>query len=736
MRFKKFVVHNYKQHADREQTLEGNLIGIIGPNGSGKSNLLGALQYALSGEQPGFKKDDLLRWGAVEGYVEVEFEHNNKLGRIRRDLHGNGATISYEGAETVRGISKVNGMLDEIMGIDRDLIKQAVFVRQAEIDAILFTDPKLRELSFQRLCGLGEAAKIHKRLGELIVQMGMPANYDTGIAEGEVRLSQLKDRVQDLTAQSYMLAEKRSTINADQVKAEATRLSALKQLLEQMPSVAHHLHECELNDMNLNAQLVQTKAKLPQGVDMAEIDKNIAQCYDLIKMIDAYEMTANNLRQAEIKFNALGNMPEFGSCPYTEEQVTELKRKNEEISRAYYEVTGNLKFYEDLARALSGKLAEGMECPVCGNLLKDAHRLESNIATHRAKISQLSVDTAQRQYQQAEQGRRNHLQAVERAKSEYGVKAEMLSNDMAKWGKQLTQLPPVPYTKDEVQKRILEFAAVRDTFVSVTNGITRLTANLETNNWDWTRCKDQHAKLKADVRALRGVDGDVLDVQGELSVIALNHAQCSKVLAECVELDKAMAQLRGMLGECEAGMDTVTTSLQTLRAKRDEQAVIQGRIKILTDVREWFHYNNGPHTMAASVLADMNNDVNTFLGHFGADYTVMNSDEGVGFRYSKHDHTGMPPGQWPDAYHLSGGQRIQLAVSFRFAAYCMFANKLGLLSLDEPTVYLDDRNVSNFCTLLGPIRELAQKMNLQILISTHERSVLPFMDSIIDLATV
>lgn len=87
----------------------------------------------------------------------------------------------------------------------------------------------------------------------------------------------------------------------------------------------------------------------------------------------------------------------------------------------------------------------------------------------------------------------------------------------------------------------------------------------------------------------------------------------------------------------------------------------------------------------------------------------------------------------PDATILSGGEKIQLAVAFRFAAYCMFASKLGLLSLDEPTVYLDDENVGRFGDLLQQVKQIAQGMNLQVLIATHERSVIPFCDTVIDL---
>lgn len=82
---------------------------------------------------------------------------------------------------------------------------------------------------------------------------------------------------------------------------------------------------------------------------------------------------------------------------------------------------------------------------------------------------------------------------------------------------------------------------------------------------------------------------------------------------------------------------------------------------------------------------------------------------------------------------LSGGEQVQLAVAFRLAIYTMFAGKLGLLSLDEPTAYLDDGNVDRFGVLLSQVRQIAKSMRVQVFMATHERSVLPHMDAVVDL---
>ena len=53
----------------------------------------------------------------------------------------------------------------------------------------------------------------------------------------------------------------------------------------------------------------------------------------------------------------------------------------------------------------------------------------------------------------------------------------------------------------------------------------------------------------------------------------------------------------------------------------------------------------------------------------------------------------------------------------------MFASQLGTLVLDEPTVYLDSRNVEMFSDVVTKIQQVAEKLGLQIFISTHEPKI-------------
>ena len=166
MKLKRISLRNYRQHRDLDVEFTGHMIAVCGRNGSGKSNFLGAIQFALTGEQPGYNKDDLLNWEAAKngegGYVDLEFEHNNQMCRIQRRIEKPAVTLTIgEGdqAEKFSGTKKVEEAMRDILGIDKDVLRQSVFVRQTEIESVLFTDPRERELAFQRLIGLGDAAK-------------------------------------------------------------------------------------------------------------------------------------------------------------------------------------------------------------------------------------------------------------------------------------------------------------------------------------------------------------------------------------------------------------------------------------------------------------------------------------------------------------------------------------------------------------------------------------------------
>ena len=174
-------------------------------------------------------------------------------------------------------------------------------------------------------------------------------------------------------------------------------------------------------------------------------------------------------------------------------------------------------------------------------------------------------------------------------------------------------------------------------------------------------------------------------------------------------------------------------AIERLRKKQEENDEMRRKIGVLTDVRDWFNYKNGPRVLTRNVMAALTDSVNHYLDKFGSPFTVEASEEGMGFRVRFCDGRTVPD-PLPDASMLSGGQKIALAVAFRFAVYTLFSNKLGLLSLDEPTAYLDDETIARFGDLLQKIAQIARNSSLQILMATHESSLAPCFDQTITIS--
>jgi DNA repair exonuclease SbcCD ATPase subunit len=80
---------------------------------------------------------------------------------------------------------------------------------------------------------------------------------------------------------------------------------------------------------------------------------------------------------------------------------------------------------------------------------------------------------------------------------------------------------------------------------------------------------------------------------------------------------------------------------------------------------------------------------------------------------------------------LSGGQKIDLSLAFRFAACESFSSSAGLLVLDEPSVYLDEDTKQHLVEVFERLKDMAEQMRMQFLVVTHERSLLGCFDQLV-----
>lgn len=725
MILKRLKLKNYLQHTEKNIEISGTLIAVVGKNGAGKSNLLGAIQFALTGEQPGYAKSELLSWGAKDGTAILEFEHNGAEGKITRSISGSAAEFTY-GDVTVRGITAVAAAIKEHLGVDKDLAKQIVFVRQAEIDSILFTDPRVRELSFQRMMGIGDVAKIYDTLGKKLSSMAKQEDYDMRIADSKAQLESFDGRFVELSS-TLDAAKAKLDCGAPikDLKAELSSIDALSNAIKsyETAQLATTASEEILKKCESDLSVVGTA----DATTISSLDNELRELSEL-KTIAAGRETA----RAEIE-KATAQLSELGRPKYAHDDLSAALQERDDKKSAYNRIDGERRLYTTLKDGIRSAVLT--TCPVCGSELDDPEAASRHVLTALGDIQKKQKDV-EAELNNAETA----FNKIDAEIAAYAKKENAINTVKAQaenWLKKTESYEEAVSASGGVAGICARMATVSDELRrarEVALEINRLNAVIATEIKHVARARADLV-ASADVAVKFGFDpsGKTSDelLEKKTGLAARRNAVEMAVLAQ-TELAQQLASMSGAKSELATAMTKLAETVSELVEKKKTQAGLADALQVLGNVRDWFHYANGPHVMSSMVLGALTADVNKFLGQFTAPFTVEPMDSSLGFKCTFTDGRRVPD-EAPGADKLSGGQKIQLAVAFRFAAYCMFAGKLGLLSLDEPTAYLDDQNIGRFGDLLGQIKGIAKDMGIQVLMATHERSVMPFMDTIIDL---
>jgi DNA repair protein RAD50 len=84
------------------------------------------------------------------------------------------------------------------------------------------------------------------------------------------------------------------------------------------------------------------------------------------------------------------------------------------------------------------------------------------------------------------------------------------------------------------------------------------------------------------------------------------------------------------------------------------------------------------------------------------------------------------------AGRLSGGQKGVFAIAFRSTVSSLYDDEIGMMSLDEPTTYMDEQNVSY---LAEALTRFAAKLRgkRQVIMITHAHSLRSAFDTVIEI---
>ena len=765
MHLKRIELTNFRQHRKLDVDFNGNLIAVLGSNGSGKSNLIGGIQFALTGEQPGFTKSDLTTWGEKEGSVRLFFTAGPKNEEFVLTRKTNGDVTLKVGGETIKQARKVEDALREKAGLDKDLIKQVVFVNQKEIDKILSADPKDRELALQRIAGIAQASKIYDYLRTEIAEYDKPQGFDEAIERASVQLAEQEGIAK---ACGDALAKYEGAVkllpSKEALEAEVDRLAGSQGAIDEYATVCQRLSDAQsLHEMAL-AKLgkIGVPSEEEEGKIRSEIDILTSE---LDTLRAEQEKTSNAIRlltrMKELSDSAVSARDKMKQAEESLQCVvgkysTKLEEDDAEVKRLANEQAAAEAAYRSLL-GLAKAASDGGTCPVCGAPASqeeiESHMKERLASADKARKDAIDASRsasmrydkrhAEESYATMEVAKKkvaydNAFAALKKAHDANveGCRIDLESLEVSYDGATPNDIPLFQRKSADTDLKINgaknrighlridldAFKTLRDSAKEARDNVARYAAQIDA----LMQSKQTCAKRLADM----GIDPESAKDGAESRKAASAKARSNLDAYNGILRD--MAAEKGRLEAAENTIKSTKKFIEELVEKKRVEDEVQAKVDTLKRSRDWFHYKVGPRIVSQKVMRDLTDSVNEFLDQFQAPFVVESDDDGCGFRCRFIDGRTMPD-PYPDASMLSGGQKVALAFAFHLAIYMRFGGQLGFLSLDEPTAYLDDANIEHMGELLEKVGAVARNRGLQIIMATHEKAIMPFLDTKIDL---
>ncbi|VVB75263.1 DNA double-strand break repair Rad50 ATPase [Candidatus Tiddalikarchaeum anstoanum] len=183
MRLSRLSLENVRSHKTTEILFDNGITVIMGRTGSGKSSILMAIDYALFGSE-NISNNEIIRRGAKNMRITLEFEHNNKRYTITRGLKkaGEKVSIDFENLNVTEDGKKlnilsrakdVNEIIQKILGYPNNvkmtqMFQVTTYTRQDEIRKLIEMKTEERQEYIDKILQLSKYKGTYDNLKEVI----------------------------------------------------------------------------------------------------------------------------------------------------------------------------------------------------------------------------------------------------------------------------------------------------------------------------------------------------------------------------------------------------------------------------------------------------------------------------------------------------------------------------------------------------------------------------------------
>lgn len=687
MRLKQLRVKNVFQHRDKTFDFEPGTTGIIGRNGSGKSNFLETLYFALSGELgSGALKAEMVNWEADQGYTELVFEDGGHEFLLKRNAHNSGVTLTGATLSKPLKNAQANEHMLSVLGMSFDNLYEACWTPQGSLISLLGAGHAQRVAFFQRLADTQRAEIVRGVIME----------------EGLNKLPTYPDRTAEIAEIKVKLVQADETLqNASKTRADMETL--LRQYDEAYPAWAAimqvPLTETQYRSMLANVtEALEYEKRTLDGLQQS-LQRLGPKLESVIppELVQAYMASTKrqDLEQrvalAEVGFwDAERTKADLATTPSFQPELQAAKEHMDRCTADWLEAKRKMD------------MVSSSVCPTCNRpfyevengLSKEACAEELRQATAAATTAKASVSAIERKAQ---------MQSSLEASAEAQYQSKLMALNQAKT--ELAAVPAVPFDPEAYKKALADQASAAEHNKSI-------------------------EKLESSITVQQGrvyrAECDFEKIKGAQYVTEEHRRQAVEFFAAHENVKKQSAEAFRTVCSAEACITALNNTLDAYSKDVLKQQAVAETRRLFERAREVLHRDNLPKLTMQKMLHGLNALLDQYLSVFETNYSAC-IDENFDFVCNFATKSGVP------ARSLSGGQKVALAIAFKFAVSELLANQIPLMVLDEPTVWLDEINKPRLVEVMSKVRDMTAH-GVHVLVATHDTALYPAFSRIYDVS--
>jgi len=392
VRVENIELENIRSHVKTKIQFDRGFNCLVGGVGCGKSSVLYSIDFALFGDPLGRSYEYLLREGADACRVTLQFVHAGKTYTLTRGLRKRGKGISqdweqlklHQDDKLVASMKSeaVAEQLKAITGLDKEIFREIVWVRQEQLKELLNMTPRERQKQLDELFGLSDYEVAWSNLAGVQKEYeGEKRAYerDYDIVGMEKLQTEYSKSVQEFASIEGELQNLKDIFTKAEIllKEADSRLQSLEELRKQTEELRRKEAQLQTNIANIE----DTCARLAEDIE----NKN-ASLNTLTQRLSSMETEEKSQRE---RLQKAGLRPD----QTTEELRRHLLTLEEQVRTIGGEQEAVRKEMQSSQRRISSLTAEN-RCPLCLQTITDDYK--------RSLLDQMNGENVEREKRLAE----------------------------------------------------------------------------------------------------------------------------------------------------------------------------------------------------------------------------------------------------------------------------------------------------------------------------------------------